>query len=521
MPSVARRLFAPDASSGEGFLVRRAVRRRQPFTVRTRVLLAVSLLSLLSLLLAGAVAYALERQRIDRGIDDRLMQRYRDVEELAARGTDPASGARITSTRGLLRGAMQMSQAGPHEGALALVHDGTQTTLDERIAWTAAPGVTLRVEDDEPLVQHILSNYRERGVYAGTTTNETSYRYIAVPLSLVGDSEKGRFVWVVDIAGEHRELNLSYQTYLVVGLAAIAVVGLIAWLLIGQLLEPISWVKQTAREINETDLSMRIPVRGKDDLAELTHTVNDMLDRLENTFEAQREFYDDVGHELRTPLTVLRGHLEVVDADDPRDVALARARAVSEVERMARLVEDLITLAKQERPDFIRLQAVDVGALTDEVLEKARSLGNRRWMIDDIADARALLDPQRISQALLELARNAVKFSAPGSAIAMGSGSDGARITFWVRDEGRGIPVHQVDHVRNRFQRGDVRGIEGSGLGLAIVTSIAEGHGGNLYIRSTVGVGSTISLILPQQTLRDDPEAPSTDLSDEFSEDLV
>lgn len=512
MPIKPRRLTSSHAQTEE-IAPRRAIRFLDPLSVRTRVLVAVSLLSLLSLLLAGSVAYALERQRIDRGLDARLIRRHDEAAALAQRGTDPTTGERITSTQGLLRSAMQLAQAGPYEAGLALVGD--------RLAWTAAPGVNLRPESDPALMRDILATGKDHVVLQTTTTSQAGYRYIVIPMTLGGDPEQGRFVWVINTAGEHRELNRSYQTYTVVGLATIAVIGLVAWLLIGQMLEPISWVRQTAQEINESDLSRRIPVRGKDDLAELTHTVNAMLDRLESTFAAQRELYDDVGHELRTPLTVLRGHLEVVDADNPNDVARARARAVSEVERMARLVEDLITLAKTERPDFIQLHPVDVGALTDEILEKARSLGDRCWMLDDIADVRALLDPQRISQALLELARNAVKFSEPGTTIAMGSAADGERITFWVRDEGRGIPPDQIDHVPNRFGRGNVRGIDGSGLGLAIVTSIAQGHGGNLRIRSTIGQGSTISLDLPQRTPPGDPPPLSTDSTDQFSEDFV
>lgn len=507
----------PDASSqsqtSTAWPSHPGIRVREPLSVRTRVLLAVSLLSMLSLLLAGSVAYALERQRVEGVIQARMSQRYEEVQALAGRGTDPVTGERVTSMRGFLRGAMQLTQAGPHDAPLALVNN--------RILWTAPPGVELRPENDPQLIEDILNKSQNRIFFSGVATDQTTYRYLVAPIVLGGDDEQGHFVWVIDSEAEHAELNRSYQTFFVVGIAALAMVGLVTWLLIGQLLEPISWVRQTAKEINETDLSRRIPVRGKDDLAALTNTVNDMLDRLESTFAAQRELLDDVGHELRTPLTVLRGHLEVVDTANPEDVTRARARAISEVERMARLVEDLITLAKAERPDFIRLQPVDVGALTDEVLDKAMNLGDRRWMLDDITDARAMLDPQRISQALLELARNAVKFSQPGSTIAMGSSFDGAIISFWVRDEGRGIPPDQIEHVQNRFGRGDVRGIEGSGLGLAIVTSIAEGHGGLLRIKSTVGEGSTISLELPQRTPPGDPELLSTDSNEEFSEDFV
>lgn len=190
---------------------------------------------------------------------------------------------------------------------------------------------------------------------------------------------------------------------------------------------------------------------------------------------------------------------------DPDDVAATRRRVISEVDRMARLVEDLITLAKSERPDFVRLQPVDIGALTDEVLAKATSLGPRRWTLEDLADVRVLADPQRLSQALLELARNAVKFSEPGSRIAFGSAADEKLVWLWVRDEGTGIEPAEQMQVRERFTRAGDRTIEGSGLGLAIVSSIAEAHGGKLRIESTPGVGSTITLEMPRNTPPDEP----------------
>ncbi len=219
----------------------------------------------------------------------------------------------------------------------------------------------------------------------------------------------------------HNTLNRNYATIALVGLAAIVVVGgLASWMVIGRLLEPIRWVRTTANEITETDLSRRIPVRGNDELALLTRTVNAMLDRLENTFTQQREFYDDIGHELRTPLTVMRGHLELLDVDDPEEVIATRDLALSEIHRMSRLVEDMITLAKVGRADFLTRVEVEVPQLCDEVLEKARMFGDRKWRLGHMDEATTLADPQRISQALLEVCRNAVKYSEPGSSITLG-----------------------------------------------------------------------------------------------------
>ena len=111
------------------------------------------------------------------------------------------------------------------------------------------------------------------------------------------------------------------RTYTIVALLALFTITALAAWQSGRLLAPLRTLRETAEEISETDLSRRLPETGNDDITALTRTFNGMLDRLEQAFVGQRQFLDDVGHELKTPLTVLRGHLELLDADDPAEVA--------------------------------------------------------------------------------------------------------------------------------------------------------------------------------------------------------
>ena len=134
-----------------------------------------------------------------------------------------------------------------------------------------------------------------------------------------------------------------------------------------------------------------------------------MLDRLESAFVGQRQFLDDAGHELQTPLTVLRGHLELLDVGDPEEIAETRELLLDEVDRMARLVGELILLAKSDRPDFVTPRPVDLTALTVDTLAKARGLGDRTWTLDETASVTVPVDEQRLTQALLQLCDNAVK----------------------------------------------------------------------------------------------------------------
>ena len=138
---------------------------------------------------------------------------------------------------------------------------------------------------------------------------------------------------------------------------------------------------------------------------------------------------------------------------------------------------------------------IDVARLTDETLAKATTLGARHWVLEGLADVEASLDAQRVSQAWLQLAANAVRYSAEGSRIGMGSGVDGGDLRLWVCDEGVGIAAEEQGRVLERAERG--RSGTGTGLGLAIVSSIAKAHGGRVLVDSAEGVGTRVTIVVP------------------------
>ena len=458
-------------------------------SVRTRVLAAVIALTTLALVVAGATAYGLERSRLDQRLDDSLERSVEEFRTLARDGVDPSTGEAFTDVRELLKIALQRTVPSPNEGMFALV--------GSEIAWTLPTTVRLRLEDDVDLVAAVAdASSRASATIRRVTTETADYRVVVVPLTTTPPGEAGALVLAVDRGAEHAALAESYRSYVLVALGAILAIAVVGWFTVGRLLEPIKLLRSTAQEISSSDLSRRIPVMGNDDLAVLTETVNGMLDRLEESFTSQRELLDDVGHELRTPLTIVRGHLELMDPADPTDTAATKDLALDEVDRMSLLVEDLVTLAKARRPDFVIRRPTDVALLTDEVLTKAGPLGDRRWVLDELADVTVEVDPQRLTQALLQLASNAVKFSAAGSTVALGSAVRAGELYLWVRDEGVGIDAADQDRVFDRFERLQP-GVEGSGLGLTIVRSIAAAHRGRVEVDSTLGDGTTVLLILP------------------------
>uniref|UniRef100_UPI00084859F9 sensor histidine kinase n=1 Tax=Cellulosimicrobium cellulans TaxID=1710 RepID=UPI00084859F9 len=479
-------------------------------TVRTRMLAAFLGLSALALLIAGGAAWFLQRGQVDARIEESLRRSAVELQTLGESGVNPATGEPFTSSEDVVVAAIQLVVPARNEGILGL-RAGQAPLVSQQ-------DVQVHLEDDAELLAAVAPFIDgERTVLRSVTTATADYRVLVAPVAVAGATgapdaaaapavEPAALVLAYDRSAEHAEFAQVFRTYAIVALGALVLIGVVGWVVAGRLLRPIRVLARTAQRITDTDLSARIPVTGNDDLSHLSRTVNGMLDRLEGSFESQRRLLDDVGHELRTPLTVVRGHLELMDPGDASDARETRDLALDELDRMHRLVDDLVTLATVGRPDFVRPAPTDVGRLTDDVHDKVRTLGDRRWRIDARADVVADVDAQRVTQALLQLAANAVKFSAPGSVVALGSAvsDDGTRVRLWVRDEGVGIAPDHVGKIFERFAQAPAphgrERPEGAGLGLAIVSAIAEGHGGRALVASTPGVGSTFTLDLPLGT---------------------
>lgn len=324
-----------------------------------------------------------------------------------------------------------------------------------------------------------------------------SIDYMAVPFHVDG-AARGVFVVALDRALPGSDLAAASLAATAVGLVMLVVGSVLAFRLAGRILAPVREVRRTAQAISVTDLSRRIEVDGHDEIARLAETFNEMLDRLDDAFETQRRFIDDASHELRTPVTVIRGHLDTL-GDDPEERARTLALLDDELERMRRLVDDLITLARSDRPGFLRPGPVDLGDLTREILDKARVLGARTWVLDAAADVPIEADAQRLTQAMLQLSENAVRHTSPGSRISIGSALVDGSVRLWVTDTGSGVAAEDRERIFERFVRGRAgrRRGEGSGLGLSIVGAIADAHGGTVEVESPPGAGATFTIVIP------------------------
>lgn len=493
---------------------RRGPRARLAATsVRARILSVVVILAALSLAAAGLTAHALQVRVVDSRVAADLRASYTEFQQLATNGRDPATGETFASPRALVRATMQLKVPARNEGMVGFV--------DDRLAFTAAETTALRLEDDPELLRAVSTPGHESASRVRTlTTSRTTYTYLVIPVVLAGSPETGAIVRAYDRDAELTSLRRTYGTFTLVGLGSLVGVAAVGWVLAGRLLRPVRELDDAARAIGDSDdLTRRIPVTSGDDLGRLTVTVNGMLDRLEEAFASQRQLLDDVGHELRTPVTIVRGHLELMDVDDPDDVRAARDVALAELARSSRLLDDLMVLATSSRPDFVTTAPVDLGRLTDDLHDTLRGLADRRWRVDARADAVVEIDAQRITQAVVQLAANAVRHTADGDEIAIGSrlvpddgDGDGTVAEVFVRDTGPGIPADQRASVLERFSRGPGAHAQpdGAGLGLAIVRAIVDGHGGDLLVDDAPGGGALLTLRLPAPGAAHHPTDPDT-----------
>lgn len=470
---------------------------RRRSTVRSTILLAVLALTAIALASAGITAALLQDARVRDRIDADLATFVVSVRALSETGTDPRTGEALTTASQLVRAAMAQTIPSRNEGLIGVVLGRVEFTS------SAAP---IKLEADSDLVAQLGTLLDgDRPAYATVRTDTTTYRLAAIPIADDSSAVSGIVVGY-DLAAERVEFREVFRTYALIAVLSLIVVGIVGWVVAGRLLRPVRTLAETARSIGRDDLSERIPVTGQDDLAQMTHAVNEMLERLDQAFAAQRELVGDVSHELRTPLTVVRGNLELMDADDGGDVRTVRTLVLDEVARMNRVVDDLTTLASVEQPGFVRMSPVEAGILTDEVFDKAIALGPREWLIAHRAEATIAADRERLTQAWLQLASNAVKFSEDGSRIELGSRIHEGDLWLWVADSGVGIEVADRARIFERFERAGDRSTRGSGLGLPIVRAIAEAHGGRVSVESEPGHGSVFTIVIPGASAHEEVE---------------
>jgi signal transduction histidine kinase len=323
---------------------------------------------------------------------------------------------------------------------------------------------------------------------------------------VVSSTRRGtaRFIAAVPAADADAGVRTLLDAMLVVCLVGLIPATGAAWLVTRRALAPLSRIAQRASRVTGGDLSVRMgPVPSRDEIADVADAIDAMLDRLEGAFAAQARFVHDASHELRTPLTIARGHLETALAGgrDPAGLEAAAHVAISELDRMARLVESLLRLARTGADGPQARDLVDVGDLAERVVARSRVLGDRAWHVAAAEGAMVEGDADALDQVLLNLISNAVRHTAPGQAIGVRVDLVPDAVVVEVSDTGEGIDPDLLPTLFDRFTRADAargRDTGGAGLGLAICRAIVEAHGGTITAASTPGLGATFTVELPK-----------------------
>ena len=452
-----------------------------------RLRLTMAYVGLLALLLAGFSTFLLIRLRadlvagIDRSLDVRVAQialgfrghgegEFRDISDLSLRGLPRGeSAAQLLASDGSV-----LETSGDAVAGSALL---TPQQLDEAV----------------------------RGIRVRTTmelgSDHEPFRLLASPL---GASHPGEVIVVgTSLEDVNGSVHHLFVLLLVAGPVALAGAAAGGWLMARRALAPVSRMTREAAAIGPRALGERVRVPPtEDELEELASTLNSMLDRIERAVSDQRRLVADASHELRTPFAIMHSELDIAlrDPELPPSAHEVLESNREEVDRMSRIVENLLTLSR-----------LDVAnAVADEFAPLAQVRGVSLSVSGDEAEVDA--DPGLLRRVVTNLVDNAVKYSSHETAVTMRVWRTAERAGVSVSDTGPGIPLDSLPHVFDRFFRADAsrsRVAGGSGLGLAIVKEVVEAHGGEVEATTDPGRGSSFSFSLPARSSRPGFEAPA------------
>ncbi len=275
--------------------------------------------------------------------------------------------------------------------------------------------------------------------------------------------------------------------------------------LAGRSLKPVDEIVKTAREITAGNLNRRIPeTSSNDEIARLIRTLNDMIDRLEKSFERMKQFSADVSHEFKTPLTIIRGEIELALSGNKKVSELKKTlvNILDEVVRLSNMVDDLLTLYKSDvgqiKFDF---KEIDLGGLLKDLLDDVVVLAEGSGVKIKVGKIERVVvsgDEMRLKQLFLNLIDNAIKYNKIGGEVLISVENKNGFAEVSISDTGIGIPDEELNLIFERFYRVDkARGRGGVGLGLSIAKWIAESHNGKIEVESKLGHGSKFKVILP------------------------
>jgi heavy metal sensor kinase len=467
-------------------------------SIRTRLTLWYTGLLALTLLLLGILIYSVVGRILIVNLQDRLVAQAEDVITVIQRENDPMSvfaSAKVNLPSRDIFGSQYYVQI--------VELNGRAVQLSENLRGQRLPVPAEMLQNLEAGVPRYLT------VQAGDVRLHVASLPIPIGNQIVGLVEVAALMANIDDALAVVRRALLFGSVLALVLAAVG-----GSILARAALQPIKNVTETAQQITGTsDLSQRIPIGDvNDEVGQLTATVNDMLGRLEMSFDTQQRLVADVSHELRTPLTTIQGNLDLLRrgaADDPAMRNDSLAAIGNETARMRRLVNDLLLLAQADAGLQLQLHPVELDTLLLDVYRQGQVISQGtgvRVRLGAEDQAVVLGDADRLRQLLLNLVDNAIKYTPSGGDVTLTLKREAGWVLVSVADTGCGIPPEDLPHIFERFYRADRSRARpgGAGLGLSIAKWVAEAHGGELEVESELGQGTVFTLYLPEP--RDDDD---------------
>lgn len=367
-----------------------------------------------------------------------------------------------------------------------------------------------------PLTQAAYANL-SRGMHSIETIGNVFQYPLRVVTLLVRDREGHRYALQIGMSMQYVSTTLGnvLLKFFIWGPFLILIISLMGYLFVKASLKPVRDMVSFAREITAEDLSRRVPVVETDDeIGELSTTLNDMIARLEKSFEQVRQFSDDVSHELKTPLAVIRGEIEVaLKAERSGDEYRATlASILEESQKLELIMENLLFLSRLDvKKTKICWSDIALDELLMEVFEELAPLGKERgirFSLRKVDEVSIRADGGLMKRLLVNLIQNALKYTKEGGKVEVSLEDDSSahggvesETVLIVSDTGIGIPRIDLPHIFDRFYRVDKSRsgkTGGSGLGLTIVKKILDIHHGRIVVKSTVGSGSVFFVYLPK-----------------------